>query len=385
VFVEKPEDVVEEHRKMSLLLSNLRIPATLRVVLLGSGVNTYEVLVRGREVTDPRIEQALAGDPWWESLRQLREHNIDLARESSRSPTPSHGRRGPSPRGRSSTLPHQGRSSLSSHHLNSLLDSLSLAASQQNGLRISRTLTHPAAVSEMPTPDGSDYDSDEEDYDSSDDSGLDSVFPPYSRHGRSQSFDGSLPDDPRSRLLSSRVPRRRYGSADLAQSAPLSRTAYPAATSLETLLEGGPTSYSPCSDNPFQDEDDGGRPVAKKTEGSDGDDGDGDGRDAGASSSRPPSRSRSRQGRPPLSRAASATSTASALPTFEFNDLPCRAQMVRTLYHSKRVLTLKALPLSCRGASGHLERTIQPAFGRGHRYYNHESVIWSPPSHFYSC
>ncbi len=85
VFVESLEDVEEERRRVRSLLDNLRIPAELRVFALKtSGLATYETIVGGRTPVPPKIESALRGDPWWETLKELRKEDERRAKAAKR-------------------------------------------------------------------------------------------------------------------------------------------------------------------------------------------------------------------------------------------------------------------------------------------------------------
>ncbi|KAF1815336.1 hypothetical protein P152DRAFT_389865 [Eremomyces bilateralis CBS 781.70] len=82
VFVEYESDVEEERRRVTDLLTNLRMEATVLVFWLACGsLNTYEVIVNGK--TDIPSEQLAAvngvlhDEDWWQELRQVR-----LRRES---------------------------------------------------------------------------------------------------------------------------------------------------------------------------------------------------------------------------------------------------------------------------------------------------------------
>lgn len=91
IFCEYDEDIAEERRRMEKLLSDLRIRATLRVVVLANGnIQSYECLVKGKTV-DPvtwsRLESTLAGDPWWETLKFMRAQDGPLTEHSNRSST----------------------------------------------------------------------------------------------------------------------------------------------------------------------------------------------------------------------------------------------------------------------------------------------------------
>ncbi|KAE8229291.1 hypothetical protein CF326_g5743 [Tilletia indica] len=98
VFVEAEKDVEGERRRVRSLLDNLRIPAALRVFTLSSGsVASYEAIVMGRTPVAPLIDRQLAGDPWWEALRQLRKEDERRAKAAAKrasqinpdAPTPS--------------------------------------------------------------------------------------------------------------------------------------------------------------------------------------------------------------------------------------------------------------------------------------------------------
>ncbi|KDN40435.1 hypothetical protein K437DRAFT_227347 [Tilletiaria anomala UBC 951] len=85
VFVEVPEDVEEERRRVHSLLDNLRIPATLRVFCLRtSHLETYDAVVMGRQPVSERVEFALKGDPWWETLKELRREDERRAKAAKR-------------------------------------------------------------------------------------------------------------------------------------------------------------------------------------------------------------------------------------------------------------------------------------------------------------
>ncbi|KAJ9668795.1 hypothetical protein H2201_001041 [Coniosporium apollinis] len=78
VFVEYESDVEEERRRVSTLLSNLRIEAKVIVLWLASGdLNSYEFIVNGKTIDrDPQaqqdVEEALRDEEWWQDVQQLR-------------------------------------------------------------------------------------------------------------------------------------------------------------------------------------------------------------------------------------------------------------------------------------------------------------------------
>ncbi|KAG0144486.1 hypothetical protein CROQUDRAFT_94964 [Cronartium quercuum f. sp. fusiforme G11] len=76
IFCEHENEIGEERRRMEKLLADLRIRAVLRVCVLGCGkVMSYECLVKGKEVDGvswAALENALGGDPWWETLKFMR-------------------------------------------------------------------------------------------------------------------------------------------------------------------------------------------------------------------------------------------------------------------------------------------------------------------------
>lgn len=73
VFVEEASEVDEERRRVRSLLDNLRIPASLRVFCLSDKtVSSYEAIVLGETAPPPHVEEALKGDPWWNTLKKLR-------------------------------------------------------------------------------------------------------------------------------------------------------------------------------------------------------------------------------------------------------------------------------------------------------------------------
>ncbi|CAD6980997.1 unnamed protein product, partial [Tilletia controversa] len=86
VFVESEKDVEGERRRVRSLLDNLRIPAAaLRVFTLSSGsVASYEAIVMGRSPVASNIDRQLAGDPWWEALRQLRKEDERRAKAAAK-------------------------------------------------------------------------------------------------------------------------------------------------------------------------------------------------------------------------------------------------------------------------------------------------------------
>jgi len=85
VFVEAESDVEGERRRVRSLLENLRIPAVLRVFTLSSGsVSSYEAIVMGRTPIPPIIDRQLAGDPWWDALRQLRKDDDRRAKAAAK-------------------------------------------------------------------------------------------------------------------------------------------------------------------------------------------------------------------------------------------------------------------------------------------------------------
>lgn len=76
VFVEDPAEIEEERKRVRTLLDNLRIPASLRIFCLSDGtVASYEAIVYGKSPVSPHIEEALRGDPWWMTLKELRKED----------------------------------------------------------------------------------------------------------------------------------------------------------------------------------------------------------------------------------------------------------------------------------------------------------------------
>ncbi|PLW51216.1 hypothetical protein PCASD_01037 [Puccinia coronata f. sp. avenae] len=87
IFCEYDEDIAEERRRMEKLMSDLRIRATLRVVVLANGnIQSYECLVKGKTVDVvvwSKLERTLAGDPWWETLKFMRAQDPPRSTETS--------------------------------------------------------------------------------------------------------------------------------------------------------------------------------------------------------------------------------------------------------------------------------------------------------------
>lgn len=182
---------------MQLLLDNLRISAVLRVAFLaGARLRTYDIIVRGIDDVDIRVEQALGGDRWWESLKFMRRSDRE-------------GRRGPLPQKIPSKAKQRPVSQASSVG-HDVFNHLSKSATKTN-LRIK--VVHPDAISTPETPDLSD---------DSDDDGSSRVVDGYfsndegfrGRRRRSRtisSVDEALPDEPSRPLLKGQRPSR-YGS-----------------------------------------------------------------------------------------------------------------------------------------------------------------------------
>lgn len=85
VFVEHASEVEEERRRIRALLDNLRIPASLRVFCLADkSVTTYQTIVHGSNVAAVEVDEALRGDPWWETLKELRRNDERRARAAAK-------------------------------------------------------------------------------------------------------------------------------------------------------------------------------------------------------------------------------------------------------------------------------------------------------------
>ncbi|GAC94804.1 hypothetical protein PHSY_002377 [Pseudozyma hubeiensis SY62] len=85
VFVEHASEMDEEHKRIRALLDNLRIPASLRVFCLSDqSVTTYRTIVHGSSVAAVEVDEALRGDPWWETLKELRRNDERRARAASK-------------------------------------------------------------------------------------------------------------------------------------------------------------------------------------------------------------------------------------------------------------------------------------------------------------
>lgn len=70
VFVEHEHDKVEEQRRVSLLLENLRIDAELVVLTMDSGnLQSYEILVKGKASSE-EVDKVLRNEPWWTERTQ---------------------------------------------------------------------------------------------------------------------------------------------------------------------------------------------------------------------------------------------------------------------------------------------------------------------------
>jgi len=78
VFVEYESDVEEERGRVTNLLDNLRIEATVLVFWLAAGnLRTYEIVVNGRSFPDDEeaareIDKTLEEEDWWSEVQQLR-------------------------------------------------------------------------------------------------------------------------------------------------------------------------------------------------------------------------------------------------------------------------------------------------------------------------
>uniref|UniRef100_V5GSD4 Na-K-Cl cotransporter n=2 Tax=Kalmanozyma brasiliensis (strain GHG001) TaxID=1365824 RepID=V5GSD4_KALBG len=85
VFVEHASEVGEERKRIRALLDNLRIPASLRVFCLADqSVTTYRTIVHGSSVAAVEVDEALRGDPWWETLKELRRNDERRARAAAK-------------------------------------------------------------------------------------------------------------------------------------------------------------------------------------------------------------------------------------------------------------------------------------------------------------
>lgn len=81
VFVEHASEIEEERKRIRALLDNLRIPASLRVFCLADqSVTTYQTIVHGSNAAAVEVDEALRGDPWWETLKELRRNDERRAR-----------------------------------------------------------------------------------------------------------------------------------------------------------------------------------------------------------------------------------------------------------------------------------------------------------------
>lgn len=85
VFVEHASEMGEERKRIQALLDNLRIPASLRVFCLADqSVTTYQTIVHGSNVAAVEVDEALRGDPWWETLKELRRNDEIRARAAAK-------------------------------------------------------------------------------------------------------------------------------------------------------------------------------------------------------------------------------------------------------------------------------------------------------------
>ena len=85
VFVEHASEMEEERKRIRALLDNLRIPASLRVFCLADqSVTTYRTIVHGSNVAAVEVDEALRGDPWWETLKELRRNDERRARAAAK-------------------------------------------------------------------------------------------------------------------------------------------------------------------------------------------------------------------------------------------------------------------------------------------------------------
>ncbi|SJX64671.1 related to Na-K-Cl cotransporter [Sporisorium reilianum f. sp. reilianum] len=85
VFVEHASEMEEERKRIRALLDNLRIPASLRVFCLADqSVTTYRTIVHGSSVAAVEVDEALRGDPWWETLKELRRNDERRARAAAK-------------------------------------------------------------------------------------------------------------------------------------------------------------------------------------------------------------------------------------------------------------------------------------------------------------
>ncbi|SNX87031.1 related to Na-K-Cl cotransporter [Melanopsichium pennsylvanicum] len=85
VFVEHTSEMEQERKRIRALLDNLRIPASLRVFCLADrSVTTYQTIVHGSNMAVVEVDEALRGDPWWETLKELRRNEERRARTAAK-------------------------------------------------------------------------------------------------------------------------------------------------------------------------------------------------------------------------------------------------------------------------------------------------------------
>ncbi|KAJ1580181.1 hypothetical protein NDA11_000201 [Ustilago hordei] len=85
VFVEHASEMQQERNRIRALLDNLRIPASLRVFCLADqSVTTYQTIVHGSNIAAVEVDEALRGDPWWETLKELRRNDERRARQAAK-------------------------------------------------------------------------------------------------------------------------------------------------------------------------------------------------------------------------------------------------------------------------------------------------------------
>lgn len=73
VFVEYESDVEEEQARVKKLLENLRIKAKVLVMWLSKGnLESYEIIVNGRDMKSPAVDKVLGKEEWWRHLKRSR-------------------------------------------------------------------------------------------------------------------------------------------------------------------------------------------------------------------------------------------------------------------------------------------------------------------------
>lgn len=82
VFVEYPDDIKGESLRIKALLEKLRINAKILVLCLSSGLDTYDIIVKGKPDPSRIVENLLGNYDWWQEIQQFRSDDSKLASHS---------------------------------------------------------------------------------------------------------------------------------------------------------------------------------------------------------------------------------------------------------------------------------------------------------------